>query len=182
MRGFDRGSGKGIMKEGRSSRRVILFGAASALALLPFEASARIKVRFRAIGLPGQGNYSSPDVLKPDQLERCVKTEKEINASSDTLDSVEAALSKQASDIERIGPEIDRSAAQLDRTSQTAVDTHNAKVQRYQATIKDYNAQIAAFNSRADRHNAQLTEFNSTCANKKYYESDMQAVRARIGM
>lgn len=168
------------MKVDGTSRRALFFGAASALALLPFEASTRVKVRFRGVGLPGRGNYSSPDVLKPDQLEQCVQSEKDINTSSDTLDSTEVALDKLSTEIERLGQEIDRSAAQLDRTSQAAVDGHNAKVQRYQAMVKDYKARIVGFNSRAEAHNAQLAQFNTNCANKKYYESDMQAVRSRI--
>lgn len=161
-------------------RRVIFLGALASLLLPAANAQARVKVRLRGAGLPGRGSYG-PDVLKLDELEQCVKSEKDINASSDTLDAAEVALRKRTSEIERLDQEIDRSAAQLDRTDQAAINNHNAKVQKYQTLVKDYNAQIASFNSRADTYNAQLRQFNSNCANKKYYESDMQAVRSRTG-
>lgn len=147
---------------------------------MPSSVQARAKVRLRGVGLPGRGSYG-PDVLKLDELERCVRTEKDINAGSDTIDKAEIALKGRSDAIEQLNREIDRSAAQIDRTSQATINNHNAKVQRYQALVKDYNVQIASFNSRADAHNAQIKQFNANCANKKYYESDMQTVRSRTG-
>jgi hypothetical protein len=160
-------------------RRLVLVGAVVAL-LVPSTVQARIKVRLRGVGLPGRGSYG-PGVLKLDELEQCVKSEKDINVGSDSLDKTEIALKARTDEIERLDQEIDRSAAQMDRTSQVAINNHNAKVQRHQALVRDYNMQIASFNSRADNHNAQIGQFNSNCANKKYYESDMQTVRSRVG-
>lgn len=147
---------------------------------MPSVAQADVKVQLRAAGLPGSGSYG-PDILKPDELEQCVRSGKDINANSDALETAEAALKTQSSEIVRLNQEIERNARQLDRTNQSIVDSHNANVQRYQTLIKDHNAHIATFNSRTYNHNVQIQKFSASCADKKYYESDRQAVRSRTG-
>ncbi len=160
-------------------RRFLLLGALFALHM-PAVAQADVKVQLRAAGLPGSGSYG-PDILKPEELEQCVKSARDINANSDALETAEAAVKMQTSEIGRLNQEIERNSRQLDRTNQSIVDSHNANVQRYQTLIKDHNAQISTFNSRTYNHNVQIQKFTANCADKKYYESDRQAVRSRTG-
>lgn len=163
-------------------RRGLLRILAGAPLAAPVPAHARrSRVRFSGSGMAGRGAYA-PDVLTQDQLARCLTLERDINAGADGIETAEEALKRQETEIDRLGRDIDLRAARVDRTSQAAVDGHNRLVSQHRAMVRDFNARLAGFNARVEAHNAQVANFNGSCAQRRYYESDMQAVRTRLGL
>lgn len=160
--------------------RFLLVGLIAAL-LVPSIAAADASGRLREVGLPGSGAYG-PGILKPDELEQCLKAEREIQAATDTLKTTETSLKRQSDEAEKLAREIGGDASQLTRTNQAAVDGHNAKVQRFQTLVTSLKDEITAFNARTNSHNVRVQQFTSTCADKNYYDSDRRALRARFGL
>jgi hypothetical protein len=131
--------------------------------------------------MSGRGSYG-PGVLTQDQLEQCIRLERDINTRADSVDAEEAALNARQAEIERLGMEIDLRAGRVDRYSQVSVDNYNRLVMQHRSKVGDFNARLPAFNARVEAHNAQVGEFNAICAQRRYYQSDMQAVRSKLGI
>lgn len=62
--------------------------------------------------------------------------------------------------------------ANLDARAQ-AVDSYS------QSSVSAYNALVDAFNARVRVHNVNIDDWNSRCAERPYYVSDMNAVRGK---
>lgn len=118
---------------------------------LPVEARGR-RVRFGGRGITARGHYSG-SVLSQEQLKSCLVREKQINALSEEVDRDEAYLAEQ----ERL----------VDLYSQTSVDAFNKKAHHY--------------NSKVQQLKSSIDTCNNLCADKAYYESDMQAARNALG-
>lgn len=58
--------------------------------------------------------------------------------------------------------------------AETKMDSRN------QDSVERFNDLVREYNEKGQRENAEVEKFNSTCANRAYYESDMQAVRKEI--
>lgn len=161
---------------------VLLIVNAIGLAIIGTDSEAKgIKVKIpRGVGLHGRPIYG-PDVLKPEQLEQCLRIEKDVGQSADFLDATELTLKAKAESIDQLGKELDRSTVSLERTNQSAINIHNAKVGQYNKMVEEYRSQEQAYNDRVRLHNASIDQFNASCANKKYYESDMKTAREKVG-
>jgi Skp family chaperone for outer membrane proteins len=167
-----------IMRTSKA-RRLLLLGVIAAVQV-PSIAAADVSGRLRAVGLPGAGTYGY-GILKPDELEQCLKAEKEIQAASAMLKTTESALKRQSDEVEKLARELSGGASQLVRTSQAAVDSYNAKVQRFQTLVAPIKDEITAFNARTNSHNVRVQQFIGSCAEKDFYDSDRRALRARYG-
>lgn len=154
-----------------------LFVAASR----PADARRRGRVRVGGGGLPGRGPYTA-DILTQDQLDRCIRLEASVNRNAEMLEAMDADLAAREASIDRLGHEIDRSTATLNRYSQAAVNNHNQMVVQHQALVRAFNASLPNHNAQIDAFNRQVSDFNALCAQKRYYEADMAAVRARLGV
>ena len=75
-------------------------------------------------------------------------------------------------DINRTADSIERYESILRTTYVDQYSTHS---------VNSYNMQVNRLNSAIDGYNQSVDNFNQLCANKQYYENDMNAVRARIG-
>ena len=162
--------------------KLALVFAALCVAVAATDCEAKgIKVKIpRGVGLHGKPSYG-PDVLKPDQLEQCLRLERDINSGADTLDATEQALNAKTQTVDQLGKDLNRSQLNMDRTSQLAIDLHNSKVSRYNKLVREYRYEEKDFNERVRIHNANIDQFNTGCANKKYYEIDMKAAREKVG-
>jgi hypothetical protein len=118
---------------------------------IPTVAEARRRVRFSGRGLPTGAKYNGP-TLSRSELGNCVKQERSINEKF-------AALEKE---------EVDLKSAELN------VDSYS------QRSVDEFNQRVSNFNSGGEAVNAQVYSFNQSCANRTYYESDMQAVESLL--
>lgn len=125
-----------------------------AVLLFPSAVSARRgRVRMSGRGLAAGAKSSGP-TLSRTQLQECVAQERRINSAMEKLDRDEASIEQQESTVNRY--------------SQKSVDSFNASVNR--------------FNANGAAANAQVDTFNTSCANRAYYESDMRAVETALGV
>lgn len=118
---------------------------------MPVEARGR-RVRFGGRGIRGRGHYSQ-NVLTQDQLKTCLTKERHTNTLSAEVDQDAADLNEQ----ER----------RVDLYSQSSVDAFNRRVHNYNAKVQQLQSAV--------------NEFNALCADKGYYESDMQAAKNFLG-
>jgi hypothetical protein len=129
-------------------------------------------------GMVGSRNYSV-GTLTVEELEVCVKAERQIEAYESRIDGSELEkLQRQLDDLSR---EVNLSASTVDNFSQASVDSHNALVDEYNSTLEKARALQADYNSSVDSLNFLVDDFNLKCANKRYYDADMQTVIDRIG-
>lgn len=163
-------------------RRVAFLGCLAGIALWPSAASARgVRVRLRGGYIAGRGTHSGP-VMSQSELERCVRLERDINAGADQIDVEERRINARSEEIERYGAEISLRKTLLNRYNQASVDSYNGMVNQHRAMVLDYNVSLPTFNARVEAHKTQVGEFNGYCAQKSYSDSDMQAVRSRLGI
>ncbi len=163
------------------TRRAMAAIALAAL-LLPATASARRRVRVVGRGLTGRKTYASPNVLKPAELRACLQQEAEINEVGERIDADEIILQPKAAEIDQMGRDLDTRQARVDVYSKASVDAYNREVDQHRKAVADYNRQLAGFNAGAADFNNRVQGFNANCAGKSYYEDDMQAARAALGM
>lgn len=163
------------------TRRVVGTIALAAL-LLPSPVSARRRVKIVGRGVTGRKTYSSPNVLKPDDLRACLQQEAAINELGELIDADEVALQKRAEQIDQMGRSLDNRQARVDVYSKASVDAYNREVDRHRKAVAEYNLATPVFNARAADFNNRVQGFNANCAGKSYYEDDMQTARAALGM
>lgn len=136
----------------RSRRNFLSVFVCAMLPVILFAPTAAIarrgRVRIGGRGISAGTRHSGP-TLSQAQLKQCVISERSINSAMDRLDHDEAYINQQQ--------------AHVNQYSQQSVDRFNALVEK--------------FNAEGARANAQVDSFNSTCANRAYYESDMRAVQ-----
>lgn len=108
------------------------------------------RIRFGK-GLSRGAKYSGP-TLSRQQLAVCVQMQERVNSAFAKLDRDEALLKQQ----------------------EAAVDPYS------QVSVDNFNSLVSAFNADGERANAGVDQFNKACADRAYYESDMQAVRREL--
>jgi len=70
----------------------------------------------------------------------------------------------------------------LDR-DEASIEQQESTVNRYsQKSVDSFNASVNRFNANGAAANAQVDMFNTSCANRAYYESDMRAVETALGV
>ena len=169
-----------------SLRNRRLFGAGCIGLLIgflpPSSAQARRggRVRFRG-GLPDGRTYAGPTLTR-EQLERCVMLEAEVGRSADAIDAEETSINAQQAQLERFTREVEVQSQRVDQYSQTSVSRFNGLVDRQRSMVTAFNSRVPAFNARVEGHNTRISQFNTLCGEKPYYESDMQAVRSKLGI
>ena len=150
--------------------------------LLPAPASARRRVRAGGRGLTGRKIYSSPNVLKPEELRTCLQQEVTINELGERIDADEVVLQQRADQIDQMGRSLDSRQSRVDVSSKASVDAYNREVDRHRKAVAEYNRQLSGFNAGATDFNNRVQGFNTNCAGKSYYEDDMQTARTALGM
>lgn len=164
------------------TRRWVGLAVLAAL-MLPAPALARRRVRIAGRGLTGgRKTYTSPNVLKPEELRACLQQEVTINEMGDRIDADEVVLQQRADQVDQMGRSLEARQSRVDLSSKDAVDAYNREVARHRNAIAEYNRQLTGFNAGANGFNNRVQEFNTICAGKSYYEEDMQTARAALGL
>lgn len=80
--------------------------------------------------------------------------------------------------VEKEGP-IDIADAEM-AAAEANLEARAAAVDRYsQASVNAYNALVDAFNAKVRANNVTIDDWNSRCAGRMYYVSDMNAARGK---
>jgi chromosome segregation ATPase len=163
-----------------TARRAILLGLVGLIAsATSIDALARRgrRVNFSGRGLPSGARVSGP-VLRRDELRRCVAQEESINAKSVEVDRLQSDLEVKKRELDALERRISSAEPLVDTSSQASVDQFNALVNEHRRLVEQFNAGLAPVNESIDQLNAEVDRFNSACADRPYYESDMTAVRS----
>lgn len=124
-------------------------------------------------------NSYGPNDLRPEALRDCLN-------SAHRLDEGDEKLGASATKIKAEGKSIDAENAALERegkrdfTEQAQVDRYNARVRALKARIESFNREIGAHKVKAAGFDRGSDEFNKQCAGKKYYASDLAAIRGQL--
>ncbi|MGQ0792813.1 MAG: hypothetical protein ACT4NX_01865 [Deltaproteobacteria bacterium] len=160
------------------SRRAALFGLfgfAITLIIQDADARGRRRAGFRTRGLSIGARHKGP-VLARDQLSQCVKEQNAINASGDQVDQLQASIAANAVKINRLETEITAQEGLVDVYSQDSIDSFNALVDRHRQLVAAHNNRLPDANARVEQVNAAVARFNAKCADRAYYQYDMDAV------
>lgn len=157
-------------------RRLVFRGMLGLAAVMATPlAIAKGRARFRGRGLASGSSYKGP-VMTRAQLAQCVQMQRDIDSDSVEVEILQADLRKSESELNALEAQIRRQEAMLDRYSQESVDSYNRLVARHRRLVQAHNAKLPEVNAVIDRSNGAVERFNAQCAEKSYYESDMQAV------
>lgn len=133
----------------------------------------------RGMAHAGSRTYGQ-DVLNQDQLEKCLKIERCININADKIEFESENLKQLERDLNDFSNNLKRQYLLVDRYNSSSVDFYNNSVAKQKMMVADYNSRILPNNTLVQNHNKNIDDFNSSCANKKYYEVDMQAARQSV--
>lgn len=162
------------------NRRSVIFGLlgfAAAFTLPEAVARGGRRAGFRLRGLPNGARHKG-SVLTRDQLRQCVNEQKEINTGSDLVDRLQSSISVDAAEISRLERQIAVQESLVNVYSQESVDEFNALISRHRKMVTAYNDRLPAAKARVEQMNAAVSRFNAKCADRVYYQSDMNAVVA----
>jgi hypothetical protein len=141
----------------------------------PVHAKRGRRVRLSGAGL-GAGAKTAGPTLTRDELRACIALQNSINREADVIDLESARMEQEKNRLDNYSALIDIQRIGLDSYNPYAVDAFNGMVRSHRLMVSNYNAKSLHFNQRVLTQNAGVLQFNSTCAGKAYYESDMQAV------
>lgn len=160
-------------------RRLVFALAAVTLAVLPTPALARRgrRVRMSGRGL-ASGATSSGPALSREALRSCISLQNAINQDADAIDASSARFESEKLRLDQYERVVAMQSASLDQFDAYSVDSYNQSVGIHQAMVQSYNTNLPSFNQRVADQNAAVERLNVRCADKAYFESDMQAVLA----
>lgn len=161
-----------------AKRRAALFGimAIGAVVAAP-EVLARRRTGFRMRGLPNGARHKGP-VLTREQLRECVAEQNFINVSEAELERLQASIAQSEASINGLEAQINMQEPLVDRYSQESINSFNALIDRHKRLVAAHNAKLPDTNNRVQQINTFVQKFNEKCADRVYYESDMQAILA----
>ncbi|MBX6375345.1 MAG: hypothetical protein IRZ13_14065 [Acetobacteraceae bacterium] len=147
---------------------------------------ARYQFGLPGFGLPEKGEYG-PGILTAEQAEACLRRWRELEAAQAALerdqrqlDQLEAELyapPQRAAAARRPAP---RRGGQAQAVT-PAVSPEQAEAER-QAKFETANTLRRQYMDGVERQRIQVERFNLDCATRLYYEEDMRAARARLGI
>lgn len=159
-------------------RRAALLGivAIAGIVVVP-EVLARRRAGSGMRGLPNGARHKGP-VLTRDQLRQCVAEQNTINTLESEMDRLRASLTQSEASINRLEAQISEQQPLIDRYSQESVDSFNALIDQHKRLVDAHNAKLPVTNISVEKVNSAVDRFNAKCADRVYYENDMQAVLA----
>lgn len=126
----------------------------------------------------GKKSYG-PDTLKPEALKSCLiaahdldEGEPKRTAEKKKLEAESAWLDKEEGSL--------KASAKKPAVDQAEVDRHRARVDAYKKRLAVYNKSVDEYNATLDKDKAARTRFNSGCAGKSYYPSDLATIQPQL--
>lgn len=125
----------------------------------------------------GKGTSTLP-FLTRDQLRQCLAEQDRIKTESADLAQAQARLDKDRADIERLGTELAADKAKVDTSDEAAVNAYNERARQRAKRIEDFKAAAPLFNQRVDKLVADRQAFATACADRRYFEDDLDDIKA----
>lgn len=133
-------------------------------------------------GAPREGSFgkgtSTLPFLTRDQLRQCLADQDRIKTESAELAQAQARLDQDRADIERVGTELAADKAKVDTSDEAAVIAYNERVRQQARRIEDFKAAAPLFNQRVDKLVADRQAFATGCADRRYFEDDLDDIKA----
>ena len=120
--------------------------------------------------------YSGP-ALSREELSQCIGQGERLNELDIEIDDLEETASARRAELESNEATLIEAKGVVDASSQSSVDKFNALVDKHGNLADQYNALLMQLNERiAARHEA-ADLYDSSCAQKAYFDSDLNAIR-----
>jgi hypothetical protein len=157
------------------------FGAAAQSAK-PAAAASSVKsttktAEPRREGALGKGTSTLPP-LTMDQLRACLSEQARLKQEASDLVQLQASIEQERGAIERTGAQLDADKATLDASDEAAVNAYNERVRKRTQQIEAFKATAPAFNARVDKITADRKAYADSCADRRFFEEDYEAIKA----
>jgi hypothetical protein len=118
-------------------------------------------------------------ILTPEQLRDCMTQKEKLGKDTDDVVKAKAAIAAAKAEIDSTGAALSEQATTLDRTNADAVATYNAKVLERNGLIDAYQAKVAAYNTDAERVLDAKEAYEKACANRRYDDRDLSDLQKK---
>lgn len=138
----------------------------------------RGRLRLRG-GVAGRGRRAyDAETLTPDELRGCLQQEEQISAIEEAFDSEVASFEALEREIAQLDQNLSTREVTLNVYDKGDVDAFNQMVVRRNALVDRYQM---IYDSRIriaqDELHRRHETFNDNCANKRYFEEDLNEIR-----
>lgn len=133
----------------------------------------------------GAQSYASktygPDTMSVEQIEKCLGSARELDKSSEYVDTLTSAIDAESAAITSSQQLLSTEKDVVDRHSQASVNAYNRKLAAMSTRISAYNTSVDRAKAEQASYNARVVLYNAECA-RKYYADDMEAARVKLGL
>jgi hypothetical protein len=173
-----------VSRERATTRRkflVVIACGLTGVCALPHPLEARrFRVNLgRGIAAGGRKTYSA-STLTQSQLEECLEVEAKLEHLDQLLDKSETSVEAEQAKLTLQKSALESRQRAVNRHSQSEVDAFNRYVDQYEQARVQFNGRVNAHNSLVESGRGLVESYNGRCANKSYYEDDMQAARSAV--
>jgi hypothetical protein len=131
----------------------------------------------RREGAFGKGTSTLPP-LTLEQLRVCLSEQARLKQEGTELVQMQATIEQDRSAIERTGAQLDADKVTLDASDETAVNAYNERVRKRAKQIEAFKATAPIFNARVDKLTADRKAYADSCADRRFFEEDYEAIKA----
>lgn len=119
------------------------------------------------------------DHLTPDALHKCLVTAHDLDVSEEKTHSARARIEgeRAAIDKEEADLLVEQKRAMADNAE---INKYNARVDRFKSSVDSFNALVNLYEAERRARNASIDLFNNDCAGRKYYVSDLDAIKHKL--
>jgi len=128
---------------------------------------------------PAPAPAPKTSILTPEQLRDCMTQKEKLAKDTDDAVKAKAAIAAAKAEIDSTGAALSEQATTLDRTSADAVAAYNAKVLERNGRIDAYQARVAAYNTDAETVLAAKEAYEKACANRRYDDRDLSDLQKK---
>jgi hypothetical protein len=159
---------------------LLALATASVIAFPPIALARRIRINLgRGIARGGRKTYG-PGTMTQSELEECLITEGQLDELETTIERSEANIGSTELKLKSQKIGLEARQRTLNRYSQAEVASFNRSVDAYEGARLDFNENVKSHNALVQQSRDLASRFNQRCANKSYYEDDMDAAKTAV--
>ncbi|MDH5638473.1 MAG: hypothetical protein OEZ04_08280 [Nitrospinota bacterium] len=127
----------------------------------------------------GKKKYDK-NTLTPEQLEKCIILESDIEKANTALKKDRELLQAEEKDVLQYKKIILAEKDTMDLSDREMVASFNKNVKEYNTRRGEYNANADKYRTQSDIQRKMNQDYNGQCASKGYYEEDRQAAEKKL--